>query len=92
MWRARASQDQDQLQSARPAPSSATVIARSYPRFQNSCLTLQASVDFRHKYFKNFSEPRNINMSDEEDIAALVVDNGSGMCKGAYIEPTYLAA
>jgi hypothetical protein len=22
-------------------------------------------------------------MSDEEDIAALVVDNGSGMCKGA---------
>ncbi len=21
-------------------------------------------------------------MSDEEDIAALVVDNGSGMCKG----------
>ena len=22
-------------------------------------------------------------MSDDEDIAALVVDNGSGMCKGA---------
>jgi hypothetical protein len=23
-------------------------------------------------------------MSDEEDIAALVIDNGSGMCKGMY--------
>jgi hypothetical protein len=25
-------------------------------------------------------------MSDEEDIAALVVDNGSGMCKGKNTE------
>jgi hypothetical protein len=25
-------------------------------------------------------------MSDEEDIAAIVVDNGSGMCKGELIE------
>jgi hypothetical protein len=26
-------------------------------------------------------------MADEEDIAALVIDNGSGMCKG---KPTHL--
>jgi hypothetical protein len=25
-------------------------------------------------------------MSDEEDIAALVIDNGSGMCKGMFID------
>ena len=24
-------------------------------------------------------------MADEEDIAALVIDNGSGMCKGKFI-------
>lgn len=24
-------------------------------------------------------------MSEEEDIAALVIDNGSGMCKGMYM-------
>ena len=24
-------------------------------------------------------------MADDEDIAALVIDNGSGMCKGMYI-------
>ena len=24
-------------------------------------------------------------MADDEDIAALVIDNGSGMCKGAYL-------
>jgi hypothetical protein len=27
---------------------------------------------------------RKFEMADEEDIAALVVDNGSGMCKGAF--------
>jgi hypothetical protein len=31
-----------------------------------------------------FSFKNKINMADDEDIAALVVDNGSGMCKGAY--------
>lgn len=25
-------------------------------------------------------------MADEEDIAALVIDNGSGMCKGRFLE------
>lgn len=26
-------------------------------------------------------------MADDEDIAALVIDNGSGMCKGTQIDP-----
>ena len=28
-------------------------------------------------------------MADDEDIAALVVDNGSGMCKGGYFTQHY---
>jgi hypothetical protein len=30
----------------------------------------------------NLSKLATTTMSDEEDIAALVIDNGSGMCKG----------
>ena len=35
---------------------------------------------FRHKH--PFRLIQTTKMADEEDIAALVVDNGSGMCKG----------
>ena len=32
-----------------------------------------------------FNNKQTIKMADDEDIAALVVDNGSGMCKGESI-------
>lgn len=43
--------------------------------------TKQPSTPTLPRYLRKFT------MADEEDIAALVIDNGSGMCKGTQIDP-----
>jgi hypothetical protein len=45
----------------------------------------QTPTSKQHCLIKANQKPKtNSTMSEEEDIAALVIDNGSGMCKGMY--------
>jgi hypothetical protein len=55
---------------------------KGFARFQKlSALSLLLPQRLCHS-LTSFSDTNTSTMSDDEDIAALVIDNGSGMCKG----------
>jgi len=45
------------------------------------------SFDYKEAYSLLHETTITLNMADEDEIAALVIDNGSGMCKGTENPP-----